>query len=89
MKLGRSRCGVSARRVGQALEGQRGRLAGLRGRARRLAARQGFPSRGVRCSRGDDRAEGLTPHEMRHTAASLAISAGANVKAVQRMLGHA
>ncbi|MGL5864002.1 MAG: hypothetical protein ACRCY9_22395 [Phycicoccus sp.] len=26
---------------------------------------------------------------MRHTAASLAISAGANVKAVQRMLGHA
>jgi len=33
--------------------------------------------------------EGLTPHEMRHTAASLAISVGANVKAVQRMLGHA
>ena len=30
----------------------------------------------------------LTPHELRHTAASLAISAGANVKAVQRMLGH-
>lgn len=26
---------------------------------------------------------------MRHTAASLAIAAGANVKAVQRMLGHA
>src|SRR5690606_3813305 len=33
--------------------------------------------------------EGLTPHELRHTAASLAVSAGANVKAVQRMLGHA
>jgi integrase len=32
---------------------------------------------------------GLAPHELRHTAASLAISAGANVKAVQRMLGHA
>jgi integrase len=32
---------------------------------------------------------GLTPHELRHTAASLAVSAGANVKAVQRMLGHA
>lgn len=29
------------------------------------------------------------PHDLRHTAASLAISAGANVKAVQRMLGHA
>ncbi|MCU1482935.1 MAG: integrase [Subtercola sp.] len=31
----------------------------------------------------------VTVHDMRHTAASLAISAGANVKAVQRMLGHA
>jgi integrase len=32
---------------------------------------------------------GLTPHELRHTAASLAIGAGANVKAVQRMLDRA
>lgn len=32
--------------------------------------------------------ERLTPHDLRHTAASLAISSGANVKAVQRMLGH-
>lgn len=31
----------------------------------------------------------ISPHDLRHTAASLAISAGANVKAVQRMLGHA
>jgi integrase len=31
----------------------------------------------------------LTPHDLRHTAASLAIQSGANVKAVQRMLGHA
>jgi integrase len=31
----------------------------------------------------------VTPHDLRHTSASLAISAGANVKAVQRMLGHA
>ncbi|HEY9315067.1 MAG TPA: tyrosine-type recombinase/integrase [Williamsia sp.] len=30
----------------------------------------------------------VTPHDLRHTAASLAISAGANVKAVQTMLGH-
>jgi integrase len=30
----------------------------------------------------------VTPHGLRHTAASLAISARANVKAVQRMLGH-
>ena len=31
----------------------------------------------------------LSPHELRHTAASLAVAAGANVKAVQRTLGHA
>jgi integrase len=30
-----------------------------------------------------------TPHDLRHTAASLAVSAGANLKAVQKMLGHA
>nr|WP_179458158.1 site-specific integrase [Leifsonia soli] len=30
----------------------------------------------------------LTPHSLRHTAASLAVSAGANVKVLQRMLGH-
>jgi integrase len=31
----------------------------------------------------------MTPHSLRHTAASLAVASGANVKAVQRMLGHA
>ncbi|MCU1638466.1 MAG: putative integrase [Microbacteriaceae bacterium] len=31
----------------------------------------------------------VTPHHLRHTAASMAISAGANPKAVQRMHGHA
>jgi integrase len=30
----------------------------------------------------------VTPHDLRHTCASLAISAGANVLAVSRMLGH-
>ena len=29
-----------------------------------------------------------SPHDPRHTAASLAVSAGANVKAVQKMLGR-
>ena len=36
-------------------------------------------------------AAGLAPmtlHELRHTAASLAVQSGANVKAIQRMLGH-
>jgi integrase len=31
----------------------------------------------------------LTPHNLRDTAASLAVASGANVKSVQRMLGHA
>ena len=31
----------------------------------------------------------LHPHQLRHTAASLAIAAGADVKVVQQMLGHA
>jgi integrase len=31
---------------------------------------------------------GLTPHELRHTAASLAVQSGATVVLVQRMLGH-
>jgi integrase len=33
--------------------------------------------------------EGLTPQGLRHTTASLAIQAQANVKVVQRLLGHA
>jgi integrase len=30
----------------------------------------------------------ITPHDLRHTCASLAVSSGANVLAVSRMLGH-
>jgi integrase len=33
--------------------------------------------------------EGITPHGLRHTAASLAIQAGAPVTVVSKMLGHA
>lgn len=36
----------------------------------------------------DLRLGGLHPHALRHTAASLAIAAGANIKVVQQMLGH-
>jgi integrase len=36
-----------------------------------------------------DTPDDFHPHELRHVAASLAVSAGANVKAVSRMLGHA
>jgi integrase len=42
-----------------------------------------------KCRKADESFPSITPHDLRHTAASLAVSAGANVKAVQRMLGHA
>jgi Phage integrase family len=42
----------------------------------------------ARCQAMDRDFPTVTPHDLRHTAASLAISAGANVKAVQTMLGH-
>ena len=32
--------------------------------------------------------DGLTPHGLRHTAASLATASGADIKVVQAMLGH-
>ena len=40
-----------------------------------------------KCHKSDESFPSITPHDLRHTAASLAVSAGANVKAVQRMLG--
>jgi integrase len=43
----------------------------------------------ARCMENDATFPRLTIHDLRHTAASLAVSAGANVKSVQRMLGHA
>lgn len=45
--------------------------------------------RAARCQKTEDTFPAITPHDLRHTAASLAVSAGANDKAVQRMLGHA
>jgi integrase len=43
----------------------------------------------ARCQKGDSTFPRVTAHDLRHTAASLAIHAGANPKVVQRMLGHA
>ncbi len=42
-----------------------------------------------RCMKADPTFPRVTAHDLRHTAASLVISAGANPKVVQRMLGHA
>jgi integrase len=43
----------------------------------------------TKCQEADETFPSITPHDLRHTAASLAVSADANVKALQRMLGHA
>jgi integrase len=43
----------------------------------------------ARCQRADPTFPRVTAHSLRHTAASLMISSGANPKVVQRMLGHA
>jgi len=43
----------------------------------------------ARCQLADPTFPRITAHALRHTAAWLAISAGANPKVVQRMLGHA
>jgi integrase len=43
----------------------------------------------AKCQKVDESFPSITPHDLRHTAASLTVSAGANVKAIQRMLGHA
>ena len=42
-----------------------------------------------RCQNADKTFPRITAHDLRHTAARLAVSAGANVKVIQRMLGHA
>ena len=41
-----------------------------------------------RCQAGDEKFPRITVHELRHTAASLMIASGANVKTVQAQLGH-
>ena len=57
---------------------------------RQSTSGRGWFAKAVRLSQKDDETfPRVTPHDLRHTAASLAVSAGANVKAVQRMLGHA
>ena len=41
------------------------------------------------CQQADPTFARITAHDLRPTAVSLAVSVGANVKVVQRMLGHA
>ncbi|AZS36258.1 Tn916 family transposase [Microbacterium lemovicicum] len=54
------------------------------------ASRNGWFTAAVREARAaDPTMPRVTPHDLRHTAASLAVQAGAHVKSIQRMLGHA
>ena len=56
----------------------------------RAGSKQGWFYNAVVASQAvDETFPYVTPHDLRHTAASIAISSGANPKAVQRMLGHA
>jgi integrase len=53
------------------------------------ASRNGRFTTAVRDAQSvDDTFPRVTPHDLRHTAASLAAQAGAHVKAVEKMLGH-
>ena len=54
-------------------------------------ARAGENAERSRCVAQDDDPTfpRVTPHDLRHTAAGLAVQAGVHVKVVQRMLGHA
>ena len=56
---------------------------------RALAAAQRAKESAAMGSASTPKSPVVTPHDLRHTAASLAISAGANPTAVQTMLGHA
>jgi integrase len=58
------------------------------GYAKSPGVRSWFEGAVSRCMTGSPEFGRITPHDLRHTAASLAVSAGANVKAVQKMLGH-
>jgi hypothetical protein len=61
---------------------------GIQRAARPRTAHPQLPPRRLRTRVKIAGLDGMTPHALRHTAASLAIAAGANVKVVQTMLGH-
>ncbi|GAA2182176.1 hypothetical protein GCM10009847_26750 [Leucobacter tardus] len=52
-------------------------------------AKSGWFTKAVKAAQAADASfPTITPHGLRHTAASFAVSSGVNVKVVQRMLGH-
>lgn len=72
-----------------------GRAAGKEPDALVFTGKRGAPMRtqtfqraALTAAASDMALKGFTPHMLRHTAASLAIASGADVKVVQTMLGH-
>jgi len=60
------------------------------GPLRKSSTRTGwFAAAVAACQSADSTFPRLTPHGLRHVAAGLMVSSGANVKVVQRQLGHA
>ncbi len=56
--------------------------------SRAIAAAQLFPRMVTNAAGEQTAVHDFKLHELRHTAASLAIQPGANIKALQNMLGH-
>jgi integrase len=54
------------------------------GYLQRSKSSNGWFTRAVKAAK----VQAITPHDLRHTCASLAVSAGVNVLALARMLGH-
>ena len=81
--------GSSPSRSPPLVAGKASRRSRLHLSGRACPAQHQLPPPGLRPGRRQAGLPGLTPHELRHTAASLAVAAGANIKAVQQMLGHA
>jgi integrase len=66
----------------------RGTSVRRRWRSQAVAAAELYPRTIVDAAGGQTIVYDFKLHELRHTAASLAIQAGANIKALQNMLGH-
>ena len=88
----RFRSRLHCRRAGRADGRQGPRQSGVHRHARWVLRNSNWRARrsSLRCvsPQSDEPFPSITPHDLRHMVASLAVSAGTNVKAVQRMLGH-